>query len=102
MIGASYRQANHRILLIRIDERKEAPASPPEPPYVGSSWTTDAPFRETVGAIAAARSMGVLAVEIEAAALYAFARRQNKAVLCLAHVANTMGLAGLQQTLDER
>jgi uridine phosphorylase len=58
---------------------------------VGSSWTTDAPFRETADAIAAARSKGVLAVEMEAAALYAFARAAGVAVLCLAHVTNTMG-----------
>jgi len=58
---------------------------------VGSSWTTDAPFRETADAIAAARSIGVLAVEMEAAALYAFARAAGVQVLCLAHVTNTMG-----------
>ena len=62
--------------------------------YVGASWTTDAPFRETGAAIAAARAAGVLAVEMEAAALYAFARKKSKAVLCLAQVTNTMGLAG--------
>ena len=61
--------------------------------YVGPSWTTDAPFRETVAAVAAARAKGVLAVEMEASALYTFARTRNKAVLCLAHVTNTMGLA---------
>ncbi len=59
----------------------------------GSSWTTDAPFRETQEAITAARSKGILAVEMEAAALYAFARATNNKVLCLAHVTNTMGLA---------
>jgi uridine phosphorylase len=64
------------------------------PVHVGASWTTDAPFRETANAIAAARSKGILAVEMEAAALYTFASKQNKAVLCLAHVTNTMGLAG--------
>src|SRR5712691_13344410 len=58
---------------------------------VGSSWTTDAPFRETAEAIEAARSKGVLAVEMEAAALYAFARAAGVQVLCLAHVTNTMG-----------
>lgn len=63
------------------------------PAYVGASWTTDAPFRETAAAVAAARAKGVLAVEMEAAALYAFARERNKAALCLAHVTNTMGLA---------
>lgn len=63
------------------------------PVYVGASWTTDAPFRETAAAVAAAHEKGVLAVEMEAAALYAFARAREKAVLCLAHVTNTMGLA---------
>ena len=61
--------------------------------HVGASWTTDAPFRETTNAIVAARTKGALAVEMEAAALYTFARKRNKAVLCLAHVTNTMGLA---------
>jgi uridine phosphorylase len=61
---------------------------------VGASWTTDAPFRETADAIEAARSKGALAVEMEAAALYAFARARSVRVLCLAHVTNTMGQAG--------
>jgi uridine phosphorylase len=63
--------------------------------YVGPSWTTDAPFRETAAAVAVARAKGALAVEMEAAALYTFARQRNKTVLCLAHVTNTMGLADL-------
>ncbi len=63
------------------------------PVLVGSTWTTDAPFRETADAIEAARAKGVLAVEMEAAALYAFARARGKPVLCLAHVTNTMGQA---------
>lgn len=61
---------------------------------VGPSWTTDAPFRETEEAIAAARERGILAVEMEAAALYAFAKASGANVLCLAHVTNTMGQAG--------
>jgi len=60
---------------------------------VGASWTTDAPFRETPQAIEAARSKGVLAVEMEAAALYTFARATSAQVLCLAHVTNTLGQA---------
>jgi uridine phosphorylase len=59
----------------------------------GASWTTDAPFRETEQAIVAARSKGILAVEMEAAALYAFAHARNRKVLCLAHVTNTMAVA---------
>jgi uridine phosphorylase len=60
---------------------------------VGPSWTTDAPFRETADAIEAARARGVLAVEMEAAALYALAAAKGVRVLCMAHVTNTMGLA---------
>lgn len=60
----------------------------------GSTWTTDAPFRETAEAIEAARAKGALAVEMEAAALYTFACAAGVRVLCLAHVTNTMGLDG--------
>ena len=56
----------------------------------GSTWTTDAPFRETEAAIAAARAHGVLAVEMEAAALYAFACARGQPLLCFAHVTNQM------------
>jgi uridine phosphorylase len=57
----------------------------------GATWTTDAPFRETDRAIAAARARGILAVEMEAAGLYAFAQARQRAVICLAHVTNQMG-----------
>jgi len=57
----------------------------------GATWTTDAPFRETEEAIDAAHRRGVLAVEMEAAALYAFARARERDVICLAHVTNQMG-----------
>ena len=56
----------------------------------GATWTTDAPFRETAAAIEQARQHGALAVEMEAAALYAFAQAQNRSVLCFAHVTNQM------------
>jgi purine-nucleoside phosphorylase len=58
---------------------------------VGASWTTDAPFRETADAIAAAERARILAVEMEAAALYAFAAARQQQVLCFAHVTNQMG-----------
>ena len=57
----------------------------------GATWTTDAPFRETEAAIAYARSEGILAVEMEAAALYAFAQAKSQNVICFAHVTNQMG-----------
>jgi len=56
----------------------------------GASWTTDAPYRETEAAIDAARAHGVLAVEMEAAALFAFATATHRSVVCFAHVTNTM------------
>lgn len=57
----------------------------------GAVWTTDAPFRETEAAIAAAKAQAILAVEMEAAGLYAFARARGRNVVCLAHVTNQMG-----------
>jgi len=58
----------------------------------GGTWTTDAPFRETETAIAFARSEDLLAVEMEAAALYALAEARRYPIMCIAHVTNQMGL----------
>ncbi len=57
----------------------------------GSTWTTDAPFRETASTIEARRAEGILAVEMEAAALYSLASARGYAVVCFAHVTNQMG-----------
>jgi len=57
----------------------------------GATWTTDAPFRELQKAIDYCRAEGILAVEMEAAALYAFAHARGKHVICIAHVTNQMG-----------
>lgn len=56
----------------------------------GATWTTDAPFRETEASIEYARSQGILGVEMEAAALYAFAQVKTKSVVCFAHITNQM------------
>jgi uridine phosphorylase len=61
-----------------------------QPVLRGSTWTTDAPYRETAGAIESCRRLGIAAVEMEAAALYAFSRAKRKPVVCLAHVTNQM------------
>jgi uridine phosphorylase len=63
-----------------------------EPIYQGATWTTDAPFRETATAIERCRARDILAVEMEAAALYAFARARRQPVLCFAHVTNQMAV----------
>ena len=61
------------------------------PLYIGASWTTDAPFRETEGMIVECRNKGILAVEMEAAALYALAEVKHYKIICFAHVTNQMG-----------
>jgi uridine phosphorylase len=63
----------------------------PVPVLTGATWTTDAPFRETQAAIDAMAERNLMAVEMEAAALYAFAHARQKPVLCFAHVTNQMG-----------
>lgn len=62
----------------------------PVPMYRGATWTTDAPFRETASAVARCRDLSIMAVEMEAAGLYAFAEARQKPVVCLAHVTNRM------------
>lgn len=61
------------------------------PLYTGASWTTDAPFRETEAQIERCREQGILAVEMEAAALYALATVKQVDIICFAHVTNQMG-----------
>jgi uridine phosphorylase len=86
---ADYADADPRLVLMAA----EALRAKDLPVIVGASWTTDAPFRETAQAIESARARGVLAVEMEAAALYAFACAAGVQVLCLAQVTNAMGRA---------
>lgn len=64
----------------------------PESVLIGASWTTDAPYRETEIAINAAIKNNVICVEMEAAALYAYAAAQSRDIVCLAHITNTMAL----------
>jgi uridine phosphorylase len=60
----------------------------------GSTWTTDAPYRETAEAIQLAEGLGIIAVEMEAAALYAYASARHRDVICVAHVTNAMATDG--------
>jgi uridine phosphorylase len=65
-----------------------------EPVRAGAAWTTDAPFRESQGAIGEARRAGCHVVEMEAAALYTYAEARQRDVVCLAHVTNIMAVSG--------
>lgn len=73
-----------------IDAIKDAFNGLRVPVKCGATWTTDAPFRETPSTIAAMKAKGLLAVEMEAAALYAFAQSRRQPVICFAHVTNQM------------
>ena len=84
---ADYSTANNLL----VQQAEEALSGSGLAVRTGATWTTDAPFRETPDAIEAAKQAGILAVEMEAAALYAFAAARNKSVLCFAHVTNQMG-----------
>jgi uridine phosphorylase len=59
----------------------------------GGTWTTDAPFRETQSALKRATAEGLLAVEMEVAALYAFAQACRRPVVCFALVTNQLAQA---------
>jgi uridine phosphorylase len=61
------------------------------PLRIGASWTTDAPFRETEALITQRRTESILAVEMEAAALYALSEARRCQIICFAHVTNQMG-----------
>jgi len=58
--------------------------------FEGKSWTTDAPYRETESAIREMKKQHVVCVEMEAAALYAFAKKKQRDVVCFAHLTNSM------------
>jgi uridine phosphorylase len=86
--------SRHVQVLSAVRERLGAALVGGSPPVArGTAWTTDAPYRETTHAIDAARAAGVLAVEMEAASLYAFSQARNKPVACFAHITNQMGVS---------
>lgn len=60
----------------------------------GVVWTTDAPYRETAEQVERYASMGVLAVEMQAASLFAFAQARKFPVGVVAHVTNAPDHAG--------
>jgi uridine phosphorylase len=52
-------------------------------------WTTDAPYRETAEQLRHWADRGVLAVEMQAASLFAFARARSAHVALVALVSNS-------------
>jgi uridine phosphorylase len=61
----------------------------PLPVLSGMVWTTDAPYRETGKQLAEHAKAGVLAVEMQAASLFAFSAARHCPVGVVAHVTNS-------------
>ncbi len=59
----------------------------------GATWTTDAPYRETQQVIDEGNRLGLAAIEMECAALYALAAARVLPIVCFAHVTNTMAVS---------
>lgn len=62
----------------------------------GKVWTTDAPYRETQTQLQQWSDNSVLAVEMQAASLFAFGRARGVAVVSVAMVSNAVGHDGEQ------
>jgi uridine phosphorylase len=62
----------------------------------GKVWTTDAPYRETQEQLARWASEGALAVEMQAASLFAFAKARKAQVAVVARVSNAVDHEGSQ------
>ena len=60
------------------------------PVLSGAVWTTDAPYRETKQQLAEYARQGVLAVEMQAASLFAFGIARDIPVGMIAHVTNAI------------
>ncbi|MCW5979730.1 MAG: nucleoside phosphorylase [Bryobacteraceae bacterium] len=60
------------------------------PVSTGLVWTTDAPYRETLSQLERHAQAGALAVEMQAASLFAFAAARNATVGIIAHVTNAV------------
>ena len=62
----------------------------------GPVWTTDAPYRETAAQLEQHAAAGVLAVEMQAASLFAFASKWKANAGVVAHVTNAVDHADEQ------
>jgi len=66
------------------------------PVVQGKVWTTDAPYRETQSQLEQWAAEGVLAVEMQAASLFAFGKAKDVDVVCIAMVSNAVDHNGEQ------
>jgi uridine phosphorylase len=64
------------------------------PVMSGTVWTTDAPYRETAKQLTSHAKAGVLAVEMQAASLFAFSKARGFPVGMAAYVTNSISRTG--------
>jgi len=72
--------------LLELELRKQS-----IPVLSGIVWTTDAPYRETENQLSGHAGAGVLAVEMQAASLFAFSQARHFPVGIVAYVTNSAG-----------
>ena len=68
----------------------------------GSSWTTDAPYRETVAELIQYRSEGILTVEMEAAALFTVANYRGVHIASVFSISDVLSESGWHQEYHSR
>jgi uridine phosphorylase len=71
------------------------------PLFQGTLWTTDAPYRETASQLSRYAAENVLAVEMQAASLFAFAAQRNAICGAVAHVTNIVSDAAPEGQFDK-
>lgn len=67
------------------------------PVVTGTVWTTDAPYRETAEQLERHASNGILAVEMQAASLFAFGAARRVRCGVVAHVTNSVDQSSADQ-----
>ena len=90
LLPAETVDANPNLAQLLESELKKLPL----PVLPGAVWTTDAPYRETEKQLSEYAKAGVLAVEMQAASLLAFAESYQFPVGIVAYVTNGIGQTG--------
>lgn len=72
------------------------------PRRVGSTWTIDAPYRETIPEVRQYRTEGVLTVDMEAAAVFAVARHRGATAGALFTISDLLDPGGWEPAFDQK
>ena len=69
-------------------------------PQIGTTWTTDAPYRETAEEVRSLQAEGVLTVEMEAAALFALGKVRGVSTAAVVVVGDSLAKLRWEATTD--